>query len=231
MELNLSDLESVENFTKIFKKEFNKLDILVNNAGINVGRKLYDGIEELFVTNYLGHYLLFRKLSPLLTSKSNSSIFSSESRVINLSSVMHHTGSPDYTSSAFGKGSTSVYDDTKLYMNLLTIEINKRYQEKNCPNEKSSADISQTSCASSRSIRAISANPGAVKSDIWRNVPKEIMWIYQIFMNIFYLTPEQGSETSVYAALCKFDDLNFPSSNNYSNKWCSNIYLPYLIPY
>ena len=34
MELDLSDLESVNKFVENFKKRYNKLDILINNAGL-----------------------------------------------------------------------------------------------------------------------------------------------------------------------------------------------------
>ena len=164
-------------------------------------------------------------------------------------------------------------------MNLLTMEINRRYLN---------VDLS-----AARPVLAISANPGglflsiflpsflsrtqlcaydfrfrdlhihgpiihhieikgAVKSDIWRHVPQQVMYMYSKFMDLFYLTPKQGAATSLYAALADdryiFDDMDRLIVNNRSfetggftklptslsspgGKWCTHMNLPYLIPY
>ncbi|CAM9660158.1 unnamed protein product, partial [Hapterophycus canaliculatus] len=50
--------------------------------------------------------------------------------------------------------------------------------------------------AAGSSATAFSVNPGAVRSDIWRHVPKFVMPVYDFLMRMFYLTPDQGCFTS-----------------------------------
>jgi NAD(P)-dependent dehydrogenase (short-subunit alcohol dehydrogenase family) len=62
IEINLSDMKSIEKFHKQFDKQFGKLDILINNAAIisKVEKKAttVQGYEIGFGTNHLGHFLL-----------------------------------------------------------------------------------------------------------------------------------------------------------------------------
>ena len=160
MELDLSKLTSVLAFCNEYKQQVGSLDIIVNNAGVNTKGTTSDGLNESFQINYLGHYLLTRKLLPLLCSISSSSDSKDSqsteylkiSRVINLSSVMHHTGGVDFAACAYGSGSTSSYDDSKLYMNLLTMELNSRY---GYSTTTAGMENQQT-----RRILAVSVNPG-----------------------------------------------------------------------
>ena len=159
MALDLSDLSSVVEFSATFMKEEGRLDLLVNNAGVNTKGTTNHGLNESFQINYLGHYILTRLMCSLLTtpvSKQNTSQqaqarkrnpFLNSSRVVNLSSVMHHMGGSDFSASAYGKGASSCYDDSKLYMNLLTLELNKRYRVVESDKTK-------------RPIFSLSVNPG-----------------------------------------------------------------------
>lgn len=228
MQLDLSDLLSVQNFVKSFQQSFERLDVLINNAGANAGIKGKDGLMTLFSTNYLGHYLLFRLLAALPNS-------APQLRVVNLSSVMHHCGSPDFKASAFGTNdqSQSYYDDSKFYMNLLTMEINKR-------NDKVKGVESVTTSKCRTRIRAMSANPGAVRSDIWRHVPRGVMWLYDMVMRLLFLDVEEGCASSVHAAL--LDDASIdefiashrPSTERLEVRGGKLVYhalIPYVVPY
>ena len=193
MRLDLTDLHSVLDFATQFKKKFNKLDILVNNAGLNSSGFLSSQVEQLFQVNYLGHYLLVRCLEDVL--RSNNELLGEfnvrTGRVVNLSSVMHHGGQPNFKRSSLKKYTTamklqsSYYSDSKFYMNLLTMEINRRFSV--------AADNNKF-----RPIYALSANPGGVKSDIWRNVP--FRSAFNAIADIFFLTTSEGAETTVCAA-------------------------------
>lgn len=94
MRLDLSDLQSVIDFSDRIKEQFQRIDILINNAGLNVNSVLPSGIQQIFQVNYLGHYLLTRSLIPLLSTRNNDLNNNNDDigRVINLSSVMHHLG-------------------------------------------------------------------------------------------------------------------------------------------
>eukprot|EP01041_Mallomonas_annulata_P007970 gene7970-16316_t len=218
LHLDLNSLESVYTFVEELQKNFTKIDILINNAGLNASGTSSDGLNTLFQVNYLGHFLLFCLIKPLLNKNA---------RVVNLSSVMHHYGDSDFRSSAYTNKSKlsnftprSHYSDSKLYMNFLTMEINRRFY---------------TNDTSYQSILAVSVNPGAVRSDIWRFVPFPFFQIYQLLMRLLYLSVEQGCMTTVMGAILTPEEIeNRPKLRNSSNIRSNNEalkLLPYLVPY
>lgn len=242
MALDLGDLHKVWEFTIEFRKAFSHVDVLINNAGLNVDEVLPNGLKQLFQVNYLGHYLLFRCLQDMLATGSGRKD-EEAGRVINLSSVMHHCGHPNFKvsalsaiSSAFTNAS-SPYDDSKLYMNLFTMEINRRFSEGGAAAVGNNTPRRSTRSAARfrRPLLGVSANPGAVLSDIWRHLPFQTL-IRAIFQ-LFFLNTVQGSATSVYAAIVEEDVIRaqlHPTGEFFSNtggRMLFHRYLPYLIPY
>ena len=220
--LDLSCFFSVKEFVTKFEEKYKHLDVLVNNGGLNLKSVNKNGLQELFMVNYLSHYLLFRLLEPSLsTSPSEISLTTEyvpqEARVVNLSSVMHHEGNSEFEKSAFSRYSAaesySYYSDSKLYLNYLTIEINRRYGL----SRRSDSHDEQEGRKKKRRITAISVNPGAVRSDIWRHVPWPISYPYDLVMRLLYLNVEEGAAPSLFAAT-----VPFPQSRSL---------LPYVCPY
>lgn len=236
MKLDLTNLRSVLDFSTLFKKQFHRLDILINNAGLNSSGLLPNGVEQLFQVNYLGHYLLLRCLEDLLRSnhKHEGGYNAKTGRVVNLSSVMHHGGQANFKRSSmkkfttFMKWKSSYYSDSKFYMNLLTMEINRRY-----------ASTAANAAASSegkmvRPLYAVSANPGAVKSDIWRNVP--FPRIFGAIADIFFLQVNEGAETTVCAATVyetclESFRMKYPKAVELNAGFNVHGDVPYFIPY
>lgn len=199
--LDLASLDSVNAFTEEFQRKYSSLHILVNNAGINTSGTSIDNMDLCFQTNFLGHYLLTRKLLQNLLRAENrfaSDQFVERGRVVNLSSVTHHFSSCNEKRhgvnihSASGRHdelwwkytakpgvSDNTYKESKLAALLFTHELNKQY-----------GDLG---------LRAISCNPGSVNSDIWRNYPKFMDLIHKAI----YLTPKQGCTTSIVGAVGK----------------------------
>lgn len=62
MQLDLSSLESIENFVEVVKAGFHKIDVLINNAGVVVpladDAKTKEGFEIHMGVNHLGHFYL-----------------------------------------------------------------------------------------------------------------------------------------------------------------------------
>ncbi|KAL1434709.1 hypothetical protein MTO96_011410 [Rhipicephalus appendiculatus] len=84
-QLDLCSFKSVRAFAEDIIRTEPRLDVLINNAG-NIPDKLLlteDGYEVGLQSNYLGHFLLTILLTELLKK-------SAPSRVVNLSSVLHH---------------------------------------------------------------------------------------------------------------------------------------------
>jgi NAD(P)-dependent dehydrogenase (short-subunit alcohol dehydrogenase family) len=87
MQLDLSDLESVHNFSNEFRERFNQINILLNNAGVMIPpyQKTKDGFELQFGCNHLGHFALTGLLLPSLLATPNS-------RVVTVSSIASRNG-------------------------------------------------------------------------------------------------------------------------------------------
>lgn len=246
LKLDLGDLSSVVTFVDTFMKKYKTVDILVNNAGLNGhGPFTKDGIQQCFQVNYLGHYLLTRLLvnkldiSPI-DKNGRSGLGKKQLRVVNLSSVMHHWGTSQFKTSALSADIwVPGYQDSKLYMNLLTLELNKRYSGLPSLSSDASGAAIVNSVKFNSPVLSLAVNPGAVRSEIWRN------WtgLKRVALNAIlwtFLSTDQGSETSVYAALVSEYDV-ISNRNKYSltklqndNKslWLTGHNLvPYIQPY
>jgi NAD(P)-dependent dehydrogenase (short-subunit alcohol dehydrogenase family) len=84
MKLNLSDSDSIREFSEEFHKKYDRLNILINNAGIGNTELVLDkeGHELNFKTNHLGHFLLTHLLLDLMVA-------TPKGRIINVSSELH----------------------------------------------------------------------------------------------------------------------------------------------
>lgn len=119
MELDLNNIESIDNFANMIIKKYSFIDLIVNNAGMPATKRLTDlkinnkiiQINQSFMVNFLGHYILYNKLK--LKLKIN--------KIVNISSVMHW-----YNNSNFNKIFTreNNYNLSKLAMIYFTNKIN-----------------------------------------------------------------------------------------------------------
>lgn len=263
--LDLADLQSVTRFVShelpaAFASLdpvhcLRRVDVLVCNAGLNYRGVTVHGLQQLFQVNYLGHHLLVREMMPLLQSAAGNSgdgahvdtTPPSSGRVVCLSSLCHHLS----RGGRFSNSATTniafppvlewyhgYYDDSKYYMNLLALEVNRRYSgveyvevaqgggragvvgegggsfvsaHSTAPATRATAAASASATAVSasslpRPVTAVCANPGAVRSDIWRSIPAPLLLLFDwLLMRPFFLTVEQGAATSVYGALVPLD--------------------------
>ena len=130
-ELDLSDLQSVNRFTKAFTNDHERLDLLINNAGVMVPpyTKTADGFELQFGTNHLGHFVLTEGLLPLLRITENS-------RIVVLSSVAHKFGKLDLADLNWKKrkyNKQRAYSDSKLANLYFALELARRLESNNNP--------------------------------------------------------------------------------------------------
>jgi NAD(P)-dependent dehydrogenase (short-subunit alcohol dehydrogenase family) len=84
--LDLADLATVQQAAAAVLDRWDRLDVLINNAGgiWSERQETVQGFEQTFAVNHLGHFLLTELLLARLTA-------SAPSRIINLTSVGHHT--------------------------------------------------------------------------------------------------------------------------------------------
>jgi NAD(P)-dependent dehydrogenase (short-subunit alcohol dehydrogenase family) len=203
--LDLSSFQSVREFAAELKKQHAKLHLLVNNAGLSVPGSVKQedtgmSMNTTFTSNFTGHFLLTSLLMPILVRQKNT-------RIINLSSVMHHfagntnsTGEHVCQEQFWRDVATprtrprATYPASKLAAVLFTAELNRRYGDK---------------------VLSVAVNPGGVNSDIWRGVNPVVRWLFKLI----YLTNEQGCSTTLAAALLPAKELE------------DHLLCPYLQPY
>ncbi|KPJ08897.1 Retinol dehydrogenase 13 [Papilio machaon] len=177
--LDLASLQSVREFCATIMKKEERLDVLINNAGAGgLGNSTTkDGLHKGMQVNYFGSFLLTYLLLPLLKS-------SAPSRIINVSSVMHHYGAMDFDNLNMEKywSDYLVYANSKLYLNLMTLELSRRLNN----NE----------------VTANAVHPGVAATNIFRNI--RISFIRNIVMkcvNFLFQDSWEASQTSVYLAV------------------------------
>ncbi len=178
--IDLASLASVAAFADRLLQEGTPLALLMNNAGtMETGRHITeDGLERTVSVNYVGPYLLTRKLLPLMGEGS---------RVVNMVSCTYAIGRLDFPD-FFLQGKKGafwripIYSNTKLALTLFTIELARRVKE--------------------RGIVVNAADPGIVST----NIITMHMWfdpLTDILFRPFIRTPRQGAATAVSLLLDK----------------------------
>ena len=111
MAVDLSSMASTASFADRIVERHLPVSLLMNNAGtMETGLHITDdGFERTVSVNYLGPYLLTRKLLPALTRGA---------RIVNM------------VSCTYAIGHLPVYSNTKLALMLFTIELSERLREK-----------------------------------------------------------------------------------------------------
>lgn len=126
LELDLSELNSVDSFVEYYFNTNKQLDILINNAGTISGKRRLtnDGFELTFASNYLGSFYLTKRLLPLISENSGN-------RIINLSSELYRNvkGGLDLNNLQLSHGysPSKAYANSKLAVMLFTFELVRRY--------------------------------------------------------------------------------------------------------
>lgn len=172
--LDLASLASTAAFADTLLAEGRPIALLMNNAGtMETGLHITeDGLERTVSVNYVGPYLLTRKLAPLMEPGS---------RVVNMVSCTYAIGRltfPDF----FVRGRRGgfwripIYSNTKLALTLFTLDLAARLRE--------------------RGITVNAADPGIVSTDIitmhaWFDP------LTDLFFRPFIRTPRQGADTAI----------------------------------
>jgi NAD(P)-dependent dehydrogenase (short-subunit alcohol dehydrogenase family) len=173
LSLDLASLDSVRACAKQFLDRDEALALLVNNAGLaGAHGSTKDGFELTFGTNHLGPYLLTRMLLPPLERAGGA-------RVVNVASTGHYRAKgidweavqrPTASRTAFPE-----YCVSKLANVLFTAELARRAPS---------------------TVHSYALHPGAVASDVWREVP----WGLRQLVTLFMLSNDEGARTTLYCA-------------------------------
>lgn len=149
--LDVSDLDSVQEFVRQFGEQGEQFDILINNAGI-VAMPLSRnkaGHESQLATNYLGAFALTGLLLPFFPA-------GKPGRIVNVGSLAHRLGKLNLDDLNWEK---TEYDEWKGYANSKvamlshTLELDRRLR------------------ASGSTVIALAAHPGFANTNIHQNSP------------------------------------------------------------
>ncbi|MEO1436149.1 MAG: SDR family oxidoreductase [Bacteroidota bacterium] len=174
---DLADQAQIRNVVHDIRSDHDYLDVLVNNAGF-MGylerQTTVDGIESTLAVNHLAPFMLTHLLFPLLKNQSNS-------RIVNVSSVVHQIGKLDRDNLEWGHSykAFKAYCQTKLMNVLFTRELAKRIAP--------------------HGVTANSLDPGKVATTISKTYSPFFRIAHKIGTP-FLLTPAQGAKTSIYLA-------------------------------
>lgn len=172
--LDLASLASVAEFAETLLAEAQPIDLLMNCAGtMETGLHITeDKLERTVSVNYVGPYLLTRKLLPLMHAGS---------RIVNMVSCTYAIGRLDFPD-FFTRGRRGgfwripIYSNTKLALTLFTLDLAARVRD--------------------RGIVVNAADPGIVSTDIITMH----MWfdpLTDLLFRPFIRTPRQGADTAI----------------------------------
>ncbi|UJR11902.1 hypothetical protein I4U23_016080 [Adineta vaga] len=189
MECDLSSLNSVRKFAKLFNEKEDRLDILICNAGLGYSSAKItgDGFDNVIQSNYLSHFLLTNLLLNKL-KKSDSS------RIINVSSDLHQIAKSIDWSDVFVQknctGFMGTYPTSKLYQILSTYQMKMNYLK-------------------DENMNVFCLTPGFVSTSMKDPMEEKIGFllsilyypIFCIFKWICAKTPQSGAQTTIYCAI------------------------------
>ena len=202
VEMDLSDLNSVKNFTDGYKENFNKLDLLINNAGIMAcpETRIGNNWESQIAVNHFGHFLLTKELMDTMADNDGARFVSLSSSAHSLTGMLwddiHFHNNPYDKWMAYGQSKTA--------SSLIAIEFDKLMEDKG--------------------IRGFSVHPGGIMTPLQRHLQKEEMvtlgWMKEDgslsdLAKNFFKTTSQGAATTLWCA-------TNPSLNNIGGVFCED---------
>ncbi|KAL8511771.1 hypothetical protein ACS0TY_018275 [Phlomoides rotata] len=195
-EVNLCSFKSILKFKRSLlqwlcdSKMHSSIQLLINNAGILATscRFTSEGYDQMVATNYIGAFCLTKVLLPLLE---NSPV---PSRVVNVTSFTHwsvcctHADRGTVSGKRFVKSKcypyAHIYEYSKLCMLLFSYELHRQVGQM----EKS------------QHLSVIAADPGAVKTNIMREIPSSVSQM------AFFLLKVCGLLQSCATGVCSIVD-------------------------
>jgi len=179
--LELADFDSVVACAETVRDMGVTLDMLIPNAGINTfgELELVNGVEKIFVVNYLGHFVLVNQLLPMMLA-------AGKGRIVHVGSRSGYRAAPavgiDFDNLR-GEGefdSGEAYGRSKLANALFSLALAERLE--------------------GTGVTSNVIHPGLVSTDIARTAPAVLRVGFDLIGPLIAKTPEQGAATQVYVA-------------------------------
>lgn len=179
--LELSRFQSAVDCAQAVKGIGEQLDVVICNAGINTfgDLELVNGIEKMFVVNFLGHFVLVNHLLPDMRA-------AGDGRIVHVGSASGYSQAPpegiDF-GNLRGEGDfdpQEAYGRSKLANALFSLELARRLE--------------------GSGVTSNVIHPGLVKTNIARTAPAWLRMAFDMFGGVIAKTPAQGAATQVYVA-------------------------------
>mgnify|MGYP001271702904 CR=1 FL=1 len=179
---DLSLMAQVKRVADEFRAKYDRLDVLVNNAGARFDRYIptAEGLEMTFALNHMSYFYLTQLLLDMLKV---SGIPAQKSRVVNVSSSAHQIGKLNFDDlqSEQKYSPFRVYGQSKMMNIVFTNELSRRLVTQHA------------------NVTANSLHPGAVRTGFGADDKSALNFIIGM-LRPFFLSPEQGAQTSIYLA-------------------------------
>jgi len=196
LHVDLADLRSVHQLCDTLRDRGIRLDVVHCNAGVTPprARRTPQGLDEMFVVNYLATFLLLNRLLyegviPNERFAGRPNISAPRPRIIITSSDSHRNASAiDFDELGvfrdYGvRGSINNYSYFKLVLNTFATELSRRLKTGD------EVDVSvHTVC------------PGPVNSNIIRDAPPILRSFMRFIFTFFFQTPAKAAPPLVYLA-------------------------------
>ena len=206
LQVDLSDLAQVHRLADTLRDRGERLDVVVENAGVASprARRTPQGLEAMFVTNFLAKFLLMQRL--LQDGTLRNQAFAGQppgpvGRVIVISSDSHQ-GASAIDWEDFGRyrefgvnGAINNYSYFKLILNTWATELSRRL------NTTEAVDVSVNVMC-----------PGPVDTNIVRDAPLLLRGFLRGVFKVFFRTPEVAARPVIY--LSAHEDLE-ATTNRY----------------
>jgi len=191
VQVDYSDIASIQKFIGKVKEKYSPLDIVISNAAMvpSQSRKTPQGLEEMFMVNYLSKFMM---INGLLEKDCFRKDGKENPRIVFVSSESHRYP-PAFDWGSFGvyksygmKKTVEYYGYYKLLLTTFAYELSRRLQ----------AD-------GRRPVSVFSLCPGPVNSGIAREAPALIQPLMKLIFTMFFASPGKAAEPVVYLASSK----------------------------
>jgi NAD(P)-dependent dehydrogenase (short-subunit alcohol dehydrogenase family) len=179
--LELSDFRSAVACAETVRGMGLTLDMLICNAGINTfgDLELVNGVEKMFVVNFLGHFVLVNRLLPMMLGAGGG-------RIVHVGSRSGYRQAPavgidfDNLRGEMDFDASEAYGRSKLANALFSLALAERLE--------------------GSGVTSNVVHPGLVQTNITRTAPTVVRRGFDYIGHLFAKTPAQGAATQVYVA-------------------------------
>jgi NAD(P)-dependent dehydrogenase (short-subunit alcohol dehydrogenase family) len=189
--IDFTDYDSIQNLIATIKAKYAPLDIVISNAAMvpAQSRKTPQGLEEMFMVNYLSKFIM---INGLIKADCFRKSKDENPRIVFVSSESHRHP-PDFDWKSFGiyksygmKKTVEYYGYYKLLLTTFSFELSRRLQA----NGKGPVSV-------------FALCPGPVNSGIAREAPALFQPLMKLIFAIFFKSPRKAAEPVVYLAVSK----------------------------